>query len=115
MTILELDRKLRLDCGLAIGSACLSSSDRQDTPRRSFLSIRCALIYAKLAVHSPVGRPRKGVEGFSRVVDVGQQFAGEMLGKRGEKPPLPCNCKRPFYDCTKPLPENGWEGAVAQK
>jgi hypothetical protein len=48
-------------------------------------------------------------------VDVRKQFAGEMLGKRGEKPPLPCNCKRPIYDCTKPLPGNGWEGAVAEE
>ncbi len=30
-----------------------------------------------------------------------------MLGKRGETPPLPRNCKRPFFDCTKPLPVSG--------
>src|SRR5271155_4632682 len=27
-----------------------------------------------------------------------------MLGKRGEKPPLPCNCKRPFFDCKSHCP-----------
>jgi hypothetical protein len=57
----------------------------------------------------------KGADDFWQVANVRKQFAGEMLGKRGEKPPLPCNCKRPFFDCTKPLPGNGWEGAVAQK
>jgi hypothetical protein len=33
-----------------------------------------------------------------------KQFAGEMHGKRGEKPPLPRNCKRPFFDCRSHCP-----------
>ena len=36
-----------------------------------------------------------------------------MLGKRGENPPLPRNCKRRIRDCICHCPL-GWEGAVAQ-
>ena len=39
-----------------------------------------------------------------------------MLGKRGEKPPLPSNCKRGFAGCKEPLlPKTEWEGAIGQE
>jgi hypothetical protein len=38
---------------------------------------------------------------------VQQIIAGAMLGKRGVNPPLPRNCKRPYFGCTRPLPQKG--------
>src|SRR5580704_15330268 len=48
--------------------------------------------------------PRSGGKQFDLELTCEKQFAGEMFGKRGEKPPLPCNCKRPFFDCTSHCP-----------
>src|ERR1700680_3934551 len=50
---------------------------------------------------------------FSRREKEAPQFAEGMNGKRGEKPPLPRNCKRLLRSAISHCPI-GWEGAGQQ-
>jgi hypothetical protein len=101
ITIPDLDQTIRLVSritGWASSSIC-SDAD----PSRFSLRFDANLFHC-ISSTSEGMDPRTGGKQFDLELTCEKQFAGEMLGKRGEKPPLPCNCKRPFFDCTSHCP-----------